>query len=517
MAKKKRTQAKRPSPARKPDVPEARVVHDKPLPSEEPRFWFGFEVTWAKLLVTRVVLFGLLALDAVLQLRHAPRYGANDFNVANLSFLDSHGPGRVGYGVSQLVISLLLTAAAFGVATRIVLPIATVLYAWLYFGSQLDSYQHHYLVALILAIACFVPWQRKPDTAPATPVRSWALRLLLVQMGIMYLWAAISKLDPVWLDGTALGTQITGSMKSLIDGTIGFMTTAVLVVVVEFALAFTVWLKPAWKVAAPLGIAFHLGIVATGFEIGLFAYVMCALYILVVPDRIWRSASEIGFFDRTGRLARMAARGGGQVAMGLAVLVGLPLAILCRLPHAFTLALIALGVALAVIVAKQIRKQQLPAVAPAAVLAALMLWTVVDRSTSVAIDYYRFWGGSQRRVGDRAQAEQAYRGMLEVEPSNEIAHYYLGRILLMNGNDTEGLEHLHAAQESEPGRVRSYLEEAGWLANHGKHDEAIHKALDAVQRAEDDQNRNEAKAVLKTLQDNKPLRPTKIISGPDEP
>jgi tetratricopeptide (TPR) repeat protein len=202
--------------------------------------------------------------------------------------------------------------------------------------------------------------------------------------------------------------------------------------------------------------------------------------------------------------------------MGLAVLVGLPLAILCRLPHAFTLALIALAVAMAVMVAKQIRKQQMPAVAPAAVLAALLLWTVVDRSTSVAIDYYRFWGGSQRRVGDRAQAEQAYRRMLEVEPNNEIAHYYLGRISLMNGNDTEALEHFRAAQQAEPGRVRSYLEEAGWLASHGKHDEAVNKAMDAAMHAEDEQNRNEAKAVLKTLQANKQLK-TKTISGPDDP
>ena len=39
-----------------------------------------------------------------LQIRHAPRYGAGDFNVANLGFLDSLGPGRVGYTIGQLVI-----------------------------------------------------------------------------------------------------------------------------------------------------------------------------------------------------------------------------------------------------------------------------------------------------------------------------------------------------------------------------------------------------------------------------
>ena len=93
---------------------------------------------------------------------------------------------------------------ACGVATRWLVPLATVIYSWLYFGSQLDSYQHHYLVAMLLVIACFVPWQ---PAVELDAVRTWALRLLLVELAIVYLWAAISKIDPLWLDGTALAGQ----------------------------------------------------------------------------------------------------------------------------------------------------------------------------------------------------------------------------------------------------------------------------------------------------------------------
>src|SRR5665811_720882 len=104
----------------------------------EPKFWFGFEVPSAKIVVGRVIFFVLIA---------------------------------------------------FGVATRWLVPLATVIYSWLYFGSQLDSYQHHYLIAMLLVIACFVPWQ------PARgPVRAWALRLMLVELAIVYLWAEISKI-----------------------------------------------------------------------------------------------------------------------------------------------------------------------------------------------------------------------------------------------------------------------------------------------------------------------------------
>jgi hypothetical protein len=217
-------------------LPEARATKGV---AREPVFWFGFEVSWAKVAIFRVVFFGMLAVDALLQIRHAPRYGANDFNVAQLPLLDGLGAGRVAYGVSQLVIAYALVMVALGVGTRWLLPIAAVLYAWLYFGSQLDAYQHHYLMALVLALACFVPWQR-PDAGKL--VRSWALRLILVQLGIMYLWAAISKLDPAWVDGATLGNQISGALRTMIEKTVGFQFASIAVIGTELTLAGSVWL-----------------------------------------------------------------------------------------------------------------------------------------------------------------------------------------------------------------------------------------------------------------------------------
>ena len=262
-------------------------------PPAQPAFWFGFEITWAKLAVTRVVLFGLLALDALLQIRHAPRYGAGGFNVAQLPGLDALGPSRALYALGELANAYLFVLAACGVATRVVLPIATAIYAWLYFGSQLDSYQHHYLVALVLLLACFVPWQRPGHVAPATRIRSWALRLVLVELAIMYLWAAISKMNVTWLDGRTLAGQITGPLRHVVDATVGIRTASRLVVLVELALASTIWIRPAWRVAAPLGLMLHVGIVFSGLEIGLFAWLMVGIYVLVIPDGIWVWLAEL--------------------------------------------------------------------------------------------------------------------------------------------------------------------------------------------------------------------------------
>src|SRR4051812_44910212 len=87
----------------------------QPPPAPEPRFWFGFEVSWAKLVVARVVIFGLLAIDALLAIRHAPRYGAGGFNVAQIPGLDGLGPTRNSYLVCELINAFLFTFAALGI------------------------------------------------------------------------------------------------------------------------------------------------------------------------------------------------------------------------------------------------------------------------------------------------------------------------------------------------------------------------------------------------------------------
>src|SRR4051812_17444647 len=104
MAKKTRSRAKaggpKPATAKPKRDKDVEVIS---LPPEQPAFWFGFDVAWLKLLVFRVVFFGMLAIDALLQIRHAPRYGAGGFNVAQLPFLDSIGPTRGSYEVAQLI------------------------------------------------------------------------------------------------------------------------------------------------------------------------------------------------------------------------------------------------------------------------------------------------------------------------------------------------------------------------------------------------------------------------------
>ena len=444
-------------------------------------FWFDFEVPYAKLLCGRVLLFGLLALDALMQLRHAPRYGSG-FNVAQLPFLDAIGPGRVGYGLGQLVEAYVFVLIACGVATRWLVPVGAAVYAWLYFGSQLDSYQHHYFVAMVLLLACFVPWQRQATLA--TQVKSWALRLILAELAILYLWAAISKLDAHWLDGLALSTQIHGSLRTLIDATIGIKAVAILVPLTELALAF-VWLRPAWRVLAPLGIAFHLGIVWSGLEIGLFAWLMIGSYAFVLPDGVY-----LWLARRVPRIAWPVPA--VWIAYPVSMFAGLVLAMIVRFPGSLAVAIVASTVSIGAMIFGGRRAATVIALPH---LLAIAVWLVVDRGSTITHDYYKFWAGTSRRLDDPSAIE-ASRGYADIAPDDANARYAYGRALL-DRDDPAGLDEFHAAEQLDRKRARAYLAEARWLATKGRQAEALVAARAATAAEPTD---NDARALLATLE-----------------
>ncbi len=117
-----------------------------PAPAPAPVFWFGFEVRVGQARRRPRRAVRLLALDALLQIRHAPRYGAGGFNVAQLPGLDALGPARTGYELGQLVSAYLFVlaraAASRHAGSSRSMPRSTT---WLYFGASSTAYQHHYL------------------------------------------------------------------------------------------------------------------------------------------------------------------------------------------------------------------------------------------------------------------------------------------------------------------------------------------------------------------------------------
>ena len=485
MAKRTRSQQRRPGPG--PAVPAASpaaTASTAPAPAAarppvraaalptatRGRFWLDFELSWASWALFRLCFFGLHAIDAVLQLAHAPRYGAGGFNVPQLPLPLLPAPDRTGMSFVYGLLAIAFALCAVGVAVRVLLPLAAALYAYAYFVSQLDSYQHHYLMGLVLFLLCFVP------TAPTSVgadgrrwLRSWALRLVLVQLAIVYLWAAVAKVDPAWLDGKLLASQVQpGRMRSLIGG-LGFGAVAVLVLATEVALAATIWHRRLWFVAAPLGVGLHLGIELIDLDIGLFSYYMIASYLLVVPGAPAEAALRFGR-RLVAPLARVPA--GAALAVTVAALLA---GAIHALRHPLPLtraALVGLGlVAGATIAARRGGARAITGRLGAGALAFALMATVLA-TTDVAADHFRTWGGASRRMGLPSE-RAAYQGLLAVDPRSEYAHFYLGQLDVKAGALDAARAHFADGQRVAPTRVRCYLAGANLEAGGGDRAAAI--------------------------------------------
>jgi hypothetical protein len=198
------------------------------------------------------------------------------------------------------------------------------------------------------------------------------------------------------------------------------------------------------------------------------------MYAFVMPDRVWVRLAELvaAVPQALGKLARLV---DDKPALGaIAVLAGLALALLSRLDYAFSVA-IAVFV-LPYILAVALGRQALLGRIGLALGVAFALFFAVDRSTTVAADYYKFWAGSARRLGDLETAEIAYRGLVRVAPDQASGHYYLGKLLLAHDDELDGMAELHAAEELEPTHARALVEEARYLQLHGRSDAALEVA-----------------------------------------
>ncbi len=134
-------------------------------------FFHGAHGAARSYLFSKVFLL-LLALDAwALMIGHAGRYGAAGFNVAHFEWLDRLQPmPTAGSYIAVLLLAgmLSLTLMLLGVV-RPLMFVLFLLYTYSWAMSMLDSYQHHYLVSIILACLIFFPKTAAKDIHPLLP------------------------------------------------------------------------------------------------------------------------------------------------------------------------------------------------------------------------------------------------------------------------------------------------------------------------------------------------------------
>jgi len=160
---------------------------------------------------------------------------------------------------------------------------------WLYNGG--DAVRHILLLYLILT-PCGAVWSMRCRRDATVHVHPWWMRLLFLQMLLIYFMNGVSKLGPQWYAGEAIW-YVMGS----VDWTRWSRAALPLPFVVTQLLT---WITLAWEITFPLfaswprtraltlclGVCFHLG-TGLALKLGAFPLYMLCLYLPLVPWERW--------------------------------------------------------------------------------------------------------------------------------------------------------------------------------------------------------------------------------------
>ncbi len=448
------------------------------------RFWFESDVLRVRLDTFRAVFFGLLAFDQwMLMVVHAPRYGVGGFNVSHLPSLDPILPVPTA-GLMTLAFfvgGFLPLRVALGIATRGSLYALTVIYGAAYFWSQADSYQHHYLIALLLLLCCFLPHEvltgleRPADGAPRPPrVRSWATRLIYVEVSIVYFYTAVTKTTEEWMNGWALERIIqTESMRGFLgwsaevlslDPLTPYAVTGHVIMLWQYFVALAFLVPRLHKVACITGPLFHILVEVIDLKIGWFSYYMIGIYyILLFPDAwfmaVGRPIARLlqPLKDAWGWLVKPRPLPVGMSALwavGAGLVAGL---VAASVPVAGA---DALGAIIGLIVAAAVWPRVRPcagagprARALVQVLGVVALWGSVHVGETL-YDYHRRWAGQLARHGDLVAAAAHYEQANDVAPEGPARYFQLAEIYVRLGRFDDAERAFVAGLERAPDSAR---------------------------------------------------------------
>lgn len=208
---------------------------------------------------------------------------------------------------SQALLFVIAGIAALGLLvgyrTRTMAVISWVLLASLQARNPWVTNAGDGLLRVMLFWAMFIPlgrrWSidalRRPDLSER-PLLSVAAAAIMIQLAIMYVLTAVSKWNPVWHDGEAMGRVVhyVMYMKStgywLKDQPELLYALSVATPWLELILPLLIWIPigTRWVRVLVIGamVGFHMGIEFT-LTTGLFQYVAIVSWLLFVPAMVW--------------------------------------------------------------------------------------------------------------------------------------------------------------------------------------------------------------------------------------
>lgn len=198
-----------------------------------------------------------------------------------------------------IVASVLVTVGAF---TRVSIIVMLALLIWVQRRAPLTLNSGDVLLRNLAFYVALMPageiwsvdaWRRRRPPSFRAP---WGLRMLQVQISILYAAAVMAKLrGDAWNNGTAVGIslQLGDLQRFVVPDAIthslllsSLMTYGTLVA--EVFLVFGLWFPRTRWAAVVAGLAIHLGIDAT-LAVGWFSYALLACYLAFAPPQRVRS------------------------------------------------------------------------------------------------------------------------------------------------------------------------------------------------------------------------------------
>ncbi|MGC1274951.1 MAG: HTTM domain-containing protein [Planctomycetaceae bacterium] len=236
------------------------------------------------------------------------------------------------------ILAVLAVFVACGMFYRLSTGLLFAGWAYVFLLDQSLYLNHLYLVTLIIGLATLLPanralsldvWMR--PTLAATVVPRWTLTLLRCQVGIVYFFGGIAKLEGDWLSGVPMQMMLL-ERADLIDQPAGEPAVALFFawsgLLLDLLAVPLLWWKRSRLVALLLIAGFHLTNHVL-FQIGIFPWFMMAATLILWPpyplsllsfSRIYGALVGLGML-----LTLVAGRAVPLWSWGVAVVAGLGL------------------------------------------------------------------------------------------------------------------------------------------------------------------------------------------------
>lgn len=203
-------------------------------------------------------------------------------------------PAPTVFTVNIFFLSTLLASLSllFGLYTAVAAGSAAAMLAGALLWDQQTYSSHHLLLTLLLGYLAFARsdarWSIKARKSPEiVPVPWWPQFLMLTQVSVLYCFAALSKINPLFLPGEKLASVMWVELPAVV-----YPVIAVGTVGTELFLAVALWIPRVRVVAVCVGVLLHLCIVIllTDLTEILFAFA------LATTSTYWLFLSRPSFF-----------------------------------------------------------------------------------------------------------------------------------------------------------------------------------------------------------------------------